>query len=61
MAVQIMWIVAVINRLTNAQNVPQYIFYNLMHSINHGEKYPKNVGYFCNLQKTATLKQSPIM
>jgi hypothetical protein len=31
-----------------------------MHSFNRGKKWTKTVGYFCNFQKTAQRKQSPI-
>jgi hypothetical protein len=34
---------------------PTHFFSNLMHVT----KYPKYVGYFCNLQKTAQINQSP--
>jgi hypothetical protein len=44
----------------NAQNIAQSIFLpKLMLNLYCGKEWSKNVGYFCNFQKTAQIKQLP--
>jgi hypothetical protein len=38
---------------------PTHFVAILIHYLNSGRKWPKNVGHFCNFQKTAQSKQSP--